>query len=450
MQGETALETIIEEKTHYSGDLLSPDDKTKLTQNIAGYDISPDMVKLALVNLYLHGFSDPKIFEYDTLSSDKRWTENFDVILANPPFMTPKGGISPHKKFTVNSSRAEVLFVDYILEHLNIGGRSAIIVPDGVISNTNASSYITLRQRLVENNLLWAVVSMPSGVFRPYAAAKTSVLFIDRELAKHKNDILFVNLENDGFDLGEQRKKIDKNDIPQIIEVLNKYKQNKSINYKNAHAVDKTEIKNTKSFLLSGNYYLHNSQSRDSEYSYVPLHKILEESTLKVKDSEIPISQIEPLSITMKEGLIKQTDKFNKRIANKDISGYKLVKKGQLVIGFPIDEGVLDFLEIAEYGAVSPAYSVWDVNLDDEFDIQFFNMVIKSPNAIEVYKKLMNRTANRRRSIKKEVFLGIQIPKPPLEIQKEAINLIAEANQLKQQAELKAEESKNMVNNTWI
>jgi type I restriction enzyme M protein len=76
---------------------LTPDERKKIMQNVVGYDISPDMVRLSLVNLYLHGFSDPHIFEYDTLSSEERWNDHFDVILANPPFMSPKGGIRPHK-----------------------------------------------------------------------------------------------------------------------------------------------------------------------------------------------------------------------------------------------------------------------------------------------------------------------------------------------------------------
>ena len=76
------------------------------------------MVRLSLVNLYLHGFSDPHIFEYDTLTSEERWNDYYDVILANPPFMSPKGGIRPHKRFSVESSRSEVLFVDYIAEQL--------------------------------------------------------------------------------------------------------------------------------------------------------------------------------------------------------------------------------------------------------------------------------------------------------------------------------------------
>ena len=226
IQGETALETIIQEKQNYRGDLLSPDNRTKITQNIAGYDISPDMVKLALVNLYLHGFSDPKIFEYDALSSDKRWDENFDVILANPPFMTPKGGIVPHKRFSIQANRAEVLFVDYIAEHLSIKGRAGIIVPEGIIFQS-ANAYKNLRKNLIENWGLYAVVSLPSGVFQPYSGVKTSILLLDREFAKRTDEILFLKVENDGFDLGAQRRKINKNDLPKALEVLERFKKKK-------------------------------------------------------------------------------------------------------------------------------------------------------------------------------------------------------------------------------
>ncbi len=101
---------------------LTPDDKGRLAANFKGYDISPDMVRLSLVNLYLHGFNDPHIFEYDTLTSEERWNEYADVILANPPFMSPKGGIRPHNRFSVQSKRSEVLFVDYMAEHLMPSG----------------------------------------------------------------------------------------------------------------------------------------------------------------------------------------------------------------------------------------------------------------------------------------------------------------------------------------
>ena len=111
---------ILATNTDPQGDsTLTPDDKGRLAANFKGYDISPDMVRLSLVNMYLHGFTDPHIFEYDTLTSEERWNEYADVILANPPFMSPKGGIKPHNRFSVKSKRSEVLFLDYFLEHSN-------------------------------------------------------------------------------------------------------------------------------------------------------------------------------------------------------------------------------------------------------------------------------------------------------------------------------------------
>ena len=110
------------------GDGLTVSDRKKIGENLNGYDISPDMVKMSLVNMYLHKFTNPKINEYDTLSSEEKWNEYYDVILANPPFFSPKGGITPHNKFGVKSSRSEILFVDYIIKHLRPNGRAGIIL----------------------------------------------------------------------------------------------------------------------------------------------------------------------------------------------------------------------------------------------------------------------------------------------------------------------------------
>jgi type I restriction enzyme M protein len=205
------------------GDLLDTEDRKKILTNFKGYDISPDMVRLSLVNMYLHGFVQPQIVEYDTLTSDERWNEYADVILANPPFMSPKGGIKPHKKFSVQSNRSEVLFVDYIAEHLTPTGRAAVIVPEGIIFQS-ATAYKTLRKMLVEN-YLYAVVSLPAGVFNPYSGVKTSILLMDKQLAKKTDSILFVKIENDGFDLGDQRRPIDKNDLPEALKCLNEWKK---------------------------------------------------------------------------------------------------------------------------------------------------------------------------------------------------------------------------------
>ena len=206
------------------GDLLTAAERASLPANFTGYDISSEMVRLALTNLYLHGFSNPRILEYDSLTSEVHWDEYFNVILANPPFMSPTGGIRPHKRFSVQANRSEVLFVDYIAEHLTPNGRAAIIVPEGIIFQSG-NAYKKLRKMLVEQNYLWAVVSLPAGVFNPYAGVKTSILFLDKELARKTNQILFAKIENDGFSLGANRTAIEKNDIPNILRVIEEYQQ---------------------------------------------------------------------------------------------------------------------------------------------------------------------------------------------------------------------------------
>lgn len=201
---------------------LTADDRKRLTENFAGYDISPDMVRLSRVNMYLHHFTKPKISEYDTLTSEEKWDDCYDVILANPPFMTPKGGIMPHSRYRVKAKRSEVLFVDYIAEHLNPNGRAAIIVPEGIIFQSS-NAYKELRKYLVNNDLLYAVISLPAGVFNPYSGVKTSILLIDKLFSKFKDEILFVKLNNDGFDLGAQRREIEGSEIPEIIRIVKKY-----------------------------------------------------------------------------------------------------------------------------------------------------------------------------------------------------------------------------------
>lgn len=205
------------------GDQLTPDERKRLAANIQGYDISPDMVRLSLVNLYLHGFTNPHIVEYDTLTSEERWNEFADVILANPPFMSPTGGIKPHKRFSIQAKRSEVLFVDYMAEHLTPTGRAAIIVPEGIIFQSQ-TAYKALRKMLVENSLV-AVVSLPAGCFNPYSGVKTSILILDKSLAKAADTVAFFKVENDGFGLGAQRRASDKNDLPQVKAELTAYIQ---------------------------------------------------------------------------------------------------------------------------------------------------------------------------------------------------------------------------------
>ncbi len=266
---------------------LTPDERKKLIQNFTGYDISPDMVRLSLVNLYLHGFSDPHISEYDTLSSEERWNESFDVILANPPFMSPKGGIRPHKKFSIASNRSEVLFVDYIAEHLNPKGRAGIIVPEGVIFQSG-TAYKDLRKMLVDN-YLYAVVSLPAGIFNPYSGVKTSILLMDKELSKTRDEILFVKVDNDGFNLGAQRNAVKGGQLKQAIDIIKHYKAGTFEASDIAHAVSKLVIAEKGDYNLSGERYKSTIIS-NSNYDMVALSY---ENIFKVVSGGTPSSEIE-------------------------------------------------------------------------------------------------------------------------------------------------------------
>ena len=194
---------------------LTPDEKGRLANNFKGYDISPDMVRLSLVNLYLHGFTDPHIYEYDTLTSEERWNEFADIILANPPFMSPKGGIKPHKRFSVPSNRSEVLFVDYMVEHLTAHGRAGIIVPEGIIFQSG-TAYRRLREVLLKDSLI-GVISLPSGVFQPYSGVKTSILVLDKRIAKSRPKIMFSDIQAIGVSLGIKRTVTEENHLPLVL-----------------------------------------------------------------------------------------------------------------------------------------------------------------------------------------------------------------------------------------
>lgn len=256
---------------------LTPDEKKRLMNNVVGYDISPDMVRLSLVNMYLHGFPTPNISEYDTLTDEEKWDDSFDVILANPPFMTPTGGIRPHRRFSIQANRSEVLFVDYIAEHLSPKGRGAVIVPEGVIFQTG-NAYKALRKMLVEN-YLYAVVSLPAGVFNPYSGVKTSILFFDKMIAKQSEDIMFIKISHDGFDLGAQRRVHNKNDLPDAALLLKSYAQNKNLdttNYKlsdNSILVDKNVLKEN-DYILSFDRFVSAGDEVDSEHEIVDLKDV--------------------------------------------------------------------------------------------------------------------------------------------------------------------------------
>ena len=260
---------------------LTPKKRKDLAENITGYDISPDMVRLSLVNMYLHGFAQPDIHEYDTLTSEDRWGDYAHVILANPPFMSPKGGIRPHQRFSVKANRSEVLFVDYIAEHLLPTGRAGVIVPEGVIFQSG-TAYKQLRKMLVEGSLA-AVISLPKGVFNPYSGVQTSILILDKQLAKRTDSILFAKIEHDGFNLGAQRRPIDENDLPTTAEYIKGWlsaaragKPFEAEGMVNVHLVGKAQIAEDGNYDLTGDHYHVAPDDTHAKWPMVALGEVLE------------------------------------------------------------------------------------------------------------------------------------------------------------------------------
>jgi type I restriction enzyme M protein len=254
---------------------LTAQELERMHHNFRGFDIDPTMIRTARVNMYLHGFKTPDIIEHDTLTSEDFWNDRYDVILANPPFMTPKGGIQPHRKFSVQANRSEVLFTDYIATHLKPRGRAGFIVPEGVIFQSG-NAYKQLRKNLVEQNGLVAVISLPGGVFQPYSGVKTSILYLNPELARQRDSILFIKIENDGFSLGAQRRPIEQNDLPEALQAIEQFKiQKLTDNFLNCTLVSKADIAKNGEYNLSGDRY-GKTEIMNTKWNMVELGEVLD------------------------------------------------------------------------------------------------------------------------------------------------------------------------------
>jgi type I restriction enzyme M protein len=412
------------------GDKLTPDQRRKLSENLKGYDISPDMVRLSLVNMYLHGFTTPQIFEYDTLSSEDRWNEAFDVILANPPFMTPKGGIRPHKKFGVQANKAEVLFTDYIAEHLNKNGRAGIVVPNGIVATTQ-TAYKQLRKLLVEDSLI-AVVSLPAGCFNPYSGVKTSILMLDKGLAKKSKHILFIKISNDGFDLGAQRREIDKNDLPIAQKAFSDYKKNLTKGkpfdpntYNNlCLLVEKEKILTNKNVVLSGDRYL-DKIIGDSNFDYVPLSELFVE--IKNGRNVEQFDKVGKYRVSRIQTIADGTVDLNKtKWTNDDIPEKDFLQVGDIL---------LSHINSIEHLAKSAIFKV-----NNEKVVHGINLLRLKPNgeivipeyAAAIFKsdlflsraKTFAKKAVNQASISTSDLKTIEIPLPSIEIQEQIVKEI--------------------------
>ena len=213
------------------GDLLKDEHRENLDNNVIfGSEFDPTMYKIGLMNMILHNIKPKNIKLRDSLSKDAQEEDKYTLVLANPPFTgsLDESDIDPHLTGIVKTKKTELLFMAKFIKMLEIGGRAAVIIPTGVLS-TDSKAHKTLREKLIEQNRLDAVISMPSGVFKPYAGVATAVLIFTK--GEPTKSTWFYEMENDGFTLDDKRTPIEENDIPDVIlKYENKEESSKSFN----------------------------------------------------------------------------------------------------------------------------------------------------------------------------------------------------------------------------
>ena len=195
-----------EQWDHFAGDMFS------------GFDMDKTMLRISAMNLMLHSITTPTIEYRDSVSKTNDIAEEYDIILANPPFAgtIDKEGVSDDLKRVCNTTKTELLFIALFLRMLKKGGRCACIVPDGVLFGTT-KAHQSLRKELIENHKLQAVISMPSGVFKPYSGVSTAVLVFTKTGAGGTDKVWFYDMKADGFSLDDKRNLVAENDIPDIL-----------------------------------------------------------------------------------------------------------------------------------------------------------------------------------------------------------------------------------------
>jgi type I restriction enzyme M protein len=257
-------------------DKLSAEDKNFLFNHMfTGFDSDEDMIKFGMMNLHLHGLTKSRLARQNSLTDTSGMKDKFDVILANPPFKGIVDEESVAEDLRMGTKATELLFLRFMMDHLSLKGKLAVIVPEGLLS-TVFGAHVKIRKMLIEKGL-WAIVSLPGGVFNPYTGIKTYIILIDNEIAKKKNELLFVNIENVGMSLGAQPRPIKEDDLPESFEILNEWKiRNSIIKNKRALYVDKNVIYNSENCNLISSRYEKSTKSTNNKWTMIELGKVLE------------------------------------------------------------------------------------------------------------------------------------------------------------------------------
>lgn len=279
---------------HYSKELMKTENKSHYTTKMfTGFDTDQTMLRIGAMNMMLHGVEAPNIMWMDSLSEDNTHRNEYSLIMANPPFTgsLDKETVSKDLLNLASTSKTELLFMSLFIKALRIGGRCASIVPDGVLFGSS-KAHKAIRKEIVENNRLEAVISMPSGVFKPYAGVSTAILIFTKTEHGGTDNVWFYDMKADGFSLDDKRSPIEQNDIPDII--------NRFHNLKDEEAHERTEQSFfvPKEEIVDNDYDLSINKYKKTEYvavEYPPTSEILAEIRKLEKDIASNLDALEEM-----------------------------------------------------------------------------------------------------------------------------------------------------------
>lgn len=261
-------------REHYEDVMTDKQWEKYASETFSGFDTDRTMLRISAMNLMLHSISNPDVDYKDSVSKQNQTKSKYTVCLANPPFKgtVDAESINDDLKAVTNTKKTELLFVALFLRLLTNGGRCACIVPDGVLFGSS-NAHKALRKELIENHQLRAVISMPSGVFKPYAGVSTAILVFTKTGAGGTDKVWFYDMKADGFSLDDKRSAIDENDIPDIIERFRNLDDEESRSRtEKSFFVSKQEI-------IDNDYDLSINKYKETEYvavEYPPTEEIFE------------------------------------------------------------------------------------------------------------------------------------------------------------------------------
>ncbi len=276
------LESSTYISTHYAKELMKAENaKYYKSGMFSGFDTDQSMLRIGAMNMMLHGVEDPNITYQDSLSGDNNERDCYSLIMANPPFTGSvfQEEISKDLLALCKTKKTELLFLTLFVKMLEVGGRCASIVPDGVLFGSS-TAHKAIRKELVENQKLVAVISMPSGVFKPYAGVSTAILIFTKTNAGGTDKVWFYDMKSDGYSLDDKRSPVSDNDIPDIVARFNNLEaESERERTEQSFFVSKDEI-------VSNDYDLSINKYKALEYTsveYPPTKELLKKAN-ELKD----------------------------------------------------------------------------------------------------------------------------------------------------------------------